>query len=92
MVSASGTYRRTSIVAAALFLQYWYWFPMAYMLPLAFKCTAMIGVTQDLRLPKFSVTCNCRKGTFAYAKPVSDNSKKKVRPCGFGYLWALVEL
>ena len=80
MVSGSGTFRRTSIVAMALFLQYWYWFPMAYILPLSFKCTALIGVTKELKLPKFSVSCNCRKGLHAYAKPVVDNAKKKVRP------------
>ena len=79
VVSATGTFRRTSIVAMALFLQYWYWFPYAYILPLSFKCTAVIGVTRDLKLPKFTLTCNCKKGTFAYAKPVADNAKKKVR-------------
>lgn len=63
----------------ALFLQYWYWFPMAYILPLSFKCTALIGVTKELKLPKFTVSCNCRKGLHAYAKPVVDNAKKKVR-------------
>ena len=78
MVSGSGTFRRTSIVAVALFLQYWYWFPMSYILPLSFKCTALIGVTKELKLPKFTVSCDCRKGLHAYAKPVTDNAKKKV--------------
>lgn len=79
MVAASGFYRRTSIIAMALFLQYWFWFPLSYMLSLSFSTTAIIGVTQDLKLPKFSVVCQCKKGTFAYAKPVDDSSKKKVR-------------
>jgi 26S proteasome regulatory subunit N2 len=78
MVSSSGFFRRTAIVAMALFLQYWYWFPMAYLLPLSFKMTALIGVTEDLKLPKFQLTCNCKKGLYAYAKPVADNAKKKV--------------
>jgi 26S proteasome regulatory subunit N2 len=76
--SAHGFYRRTSIVAMALFLQYWFWFPLAYMLSLSFSATALIGVTADLRLPKMTVVCHCKKGTFAYAKPVADISKKKV--------------
>ena len=65
----------------ALFLQYWFWFPLSYMLALSFSTTAIIGVTQDLKLPKFSVVCHCKKGTFAYAKPVDDSSKKKVCCC-----------
>jgi hypothetical protein len=77
MVAASGFYRRTSIIAMALFLQYWFWFPLSYMLSLSFSTTAIIGVTQDLKLPKFSIVCHCKKGTFAYAKPVDDSSKKK---------------
>lgn len=82
MVSASGVYRRTSIVAMALFTQYWYWFPMSYMLALSFAPTALIGVTADVKLPKFHVVCECPKGRFAYAKPVADSSKKKVLlPC-----------
>lgn len=81
LVSGGGYFRRTAVVAMAMFLQYWYWFPMAYLLPLAFKTTALIGVTEDLKLPRFEVTCACKKGTFAYAKPVTDNSKKKVRRC-----------
>ena len=79
LVSGGGYFRRTAVVAMAMFLQYWYWFPMAYLLPLAFKTTALIGVTAELRLPRFEVTCACQKGTFAYAKPVTDNSKKKAR-------------
>lgn len=78
MVSASGVFRRTSIVAMALFTQYWYWFPMSYMLALSFAPTAVIGVTADVKLPKFNVVCQCPKGRFAYAKPVADSSKKKV--------------
>jgi 26S proteasome regulatory subunit N2 len=81
MVSATGTYRRTSIVAMALFLQHWFWFPMAYMLPLSFKCTALIGVTKELKLPKFGIECAREQGTFAYADAVSDNAKKKARAC-----------
>jgi hypothetical protein len=79
MVAASGFYRRTSIIAMALFLQYWFWFPLSYMLALSFSATAAIGVTADLKLPKFHLVCHCKKGTFAYAKPVDDSSKKKVR-------------
>lgn len=49
--SRTGPYRRTAVVGLALFLQYWYWHPLAYSLSLALQPTAIIGVDASLRAP-----------------------------------------
>lgn len=57
--SRSGYFRRTSCIGLMLFTQYWYWYPLSYFLSLSLQPTALIGVDQDLKLPKFQVPpCN----------------------------------
>ncbi len=53
--SASGYFRHTSIVGLALFLQYWYWYPLSYCLSLALQPSAFIALNGDLKLPKLQV-------------------------------------
>lgn len=53
--SASGYFRHTSVVGLALFLQYWYWYPLSYCLSLSLQPSAFIALNSDLRLPKLQV-------------------------------------
>lgn len=48
-------FRRTSCLGLMIFTQYWYWYPLSYFLSLALQPTALIGLNQDLKLPKFQV-------------------------------------
>lgn len=57
--SRSGYFRRTSCIGLMLFTQYWYWYPLSYFLSLSLQPTALIGVDQDLKLPKFQVNLLC---------------------------------
>ena len=50
--SASGYFRRTSVVALAVFTHHWYWFALSYFLSLALKPTVLIGLTPRMVLPK----------------------------------------
>jgi len=75
--SESGYFRRTAVVGLALFLQYWYWYPLSYTLSLALHPTALIGVDATLAAPKdFEARCNCRPSTFAYPPSVATGDKK----------------
>ncbi|KAJ2468739.1 proteasome regulatory particle base subunit, partial [Coemansia sp. RSA 2322] len=49
-----------------LFTQFWYWFPLAHFLALAFKPTALIAINKDLKAPKLDAVCLSRKALFAY--------------------------
>lgn len=44
-----------AIVGMALFNQFWYWFPLAHCLSLAFTPTAIIGVNKDLQVRLLSI-------------------------------------
>lgn len=54
--SHSGYFRRTSVVALAVFSQYWYWYPLSYFITLALQPTALLGLNADLQMPKLQVS------------------------------------
>ncbi|KAK9804632.1 hypothetical protein WJX73_001394 [Symbiochloris irregularis] len=70
--SSSGYFRRTSIVALAVFTHHWYWYPLSYFLSLALQPTALIGVSSALTVPKLKVHCNCKASAFGYPPPVTE--------------------
>lgn len=53
--SHSGYFRRTSVVALAIFSQYWYWYPLSYFLTLTLQPTALLGLNVELQMPKLQV-------------------------------------
>ena len=62
----TGNLNMPGIVGAAVFLQYWYWFPLAHFLSLGFTPTAVIGVDQKLEAPVFKFHSNTRPSLFDY--------------------------
>ncbi|KNZ43788.1 hypothetical protein VP01_986g9 [Puccinia sorghi] len=84
MRSKNGSNNMTAIVGMALFNQFWYWFPMAHSLALAFTPTAIIGVDQNLQvrvlsiMPKFEFCSNARPSLFAYQPATAPPTAEKV--------------
>lgn len=74
--SHSGYFRRTSVIGLAIFTQYWYWYPLAYFLSLAFHPTVLIGLNGNLDQPDFEITCDCKKSLFAYPVPVTEETSQ----------------
>ncbi|CAL8468543.1 g8083 [Coccomyxa elongata] len=72
--SASGYFRRTSVVGLMLFLQYWYWYPLSYCISLALQPSAVIALNADLKLPRMQVVCKCKPSLFAYPPPVTQET------------------
>ncbi|WEW59237.1 proteasome regulatory particle base subunit [Emydomyces testavorans] len=62
----TGNLNMPGIVGAAVFTQYWYWFPLTHFLSLSFAPTAVIGVDQKLEVPVFKFHCNTRPSLFDY--------------------------
>ena len=60
----------------ALFAQYWFWYPLSYMLSLAIAPTAVICVNHELKMPKMAVVSNVSPSRFAYPPPLSAKSAK----------------
>ena len=75
--SESGYFRRTAVVGLAMFLQYWYWYPLSYCISMALHPTALIGVDATLGAPEdFRARCNCKPSLFAYPVPVAVEDRK----------------
>ena len=50
----------------AVFMQYWYWFPLAHFISLTFTPTCVIGLNKDLKMPVVDFVSNSKPSTFAY--------------------------
>ncbi|GAA5876527.1 hypothetical protein JCM16303_003569 [Sporobolomyces ruberrimus] len=82
MQNKSGSGNMPAIVGMALFQQFWYWFPLAHCLSLAFTPTAIIGINKDLAIPKFEFACNAKPSLHAYppaTKPPTKETVEKVK-------------
>lgn len=80
LTSQSGTCKKGAILGMVMFTQYWYWFPFVQMINLSLEPTFLMGVNQDLKMPKgFAVKCNTKKSAFDYApiKKLEDTNKQK---------------
>lgn len=53
--SCAGSRNMNAIIGMALFCQFWYWYPLAHCVALAFEPTAIIGLTEDLKVCIVSV-------------------------------------
>ncbi|RAH82770.1 26S proteasome regulatory complex, non-ATPase subcomplex, Rpn2/Psmd1 subunit [Aspergillus japonicus CBS 114.51] len=62
----TGNLNMPGIVGAAVFTQYWYWFPLTHFLSLSFTPTAVIGVDDELEVPLFKFHSNTRPSLFDY--------------------------
>lgn len=62
----TGNLNMPGIVGTAVFIQYWYWFPLTHFLSLSFTPTAVIGVDQKLEVPFFKFHSNTRPSLFDY--------------------------
>lgn len=62
----TGNLNMPGIVGAAVFVQYWYWFPLTHFLSLSFTPTSVIGVDQKLEVPEFKFHSNTRPSLFDY--------------------------
>ncbi|KAJ5498096.1 26S proteasome regulatory complex non-ATPase subcomplex Rpn2/Psmd1 subunit [Penicillium expansum] len=62
----TGNLNMPGIVGVAVFVQYWYWFPLTHFLSLSFTPTSVIGVDQKLEVPHFKFHSNTRPSLFDY--------------------------
>lgn len=74
----NGHVRRESVIGAAMFLQFWWWFPLTHALSLAFIPTALIGLNSSLKIPNFEVISKSKPSDFAYPAPSKPPSTGKV--------------
>lgn len=78
----TGNLNMPGIIGAAVFTQYWYWFPLAHFLSLTFTPTAVIGIDQKLQVPVFKFHSNTRPSLFDYPpeqQTKTDEAPEKVK-------------
>jgi 26S proteasome regulatory subunit N2 len=75
--SRAGHTHMMSVVGTLVFTQFWYWFPMAHFLSLAFTPTAIIGLTSELKMPKIEFCSNARPSLYAYPEPIQPPKEKE---------------
>lgn len=74
----TNTLNMKAVVGLTVFLQSWYWFPLAHFLPLSFSPTAIIGVrSKDLKIPKFEINCHTKSKFFEYPPKVEESKEKQ---------------
>lgn len=74
----TGNLNMAGVVGMAVFTQYWYWFPLTHFLSLSFTPTAVIGLDQDLEVPKFNFHSATRPSLFDY--PPEQETKQEDAP------------
>ena len=65
---SKGNLRLGGAIGMAMFVQMWYWFPLIHFISLPLMPTALIGLTEKLKMPKnFVVRSEARPSLFASA-------------------------
>lgn len=52
LTTRDGNLRQNAVVGLVLFMQHWYWYPLLNFLSLSLTPTALIGVNENLKVPK----------------------------------------
>nr|GEV04657.1 putative reverse transcriptase domain-containing protein [Tanacetum cinerariifolium] len=61
--------RMSAVIRLDVFSQYWYWFPLIYIISLAFTPTAFIGLNHELQVLVFDFLSQAKPSLFAYPEP-----------------------
>lgn len=67
LTTRDGNLRQNAVVGLVLFMQHWYWYPLLNFISLALTPTALIGVNEELKVPKsFTFVSNAKPSTYKY--------------------------
>ena len=75
--SRTGHTNLQAVVGMLVFTQYWYWFPLAHCLSLAFTPTCIIGLNSDLKMPKLEFKSSARPSLYAYPAPLEEKKREE---------------
>lgn len=75
--SRTGHTNLQAVVGTLVFTQYWYWFPLAHCLSLAFTPTCIIGLNADLKMPKIEFKSAARPSLYAYPAPLEEKKREE---------------
>lgn len=74
--SRTGHTNMMAVVGMLIFTQYWYWFPLAHFLSLAFTPSCVIGLNENLDMPVMGFKSNAKPSTYGYPPPLEEKKKE----------------
>merc|ERR1712029_205609 len=74
--SRTGHTNMMAVVGMLIFTQYWYWFPLAHFLSLAFTPSCVIGLNENLDMPVMGVKSNAKPSTYGYPPALEEKKKE----------------
>uniref|UniRef100_A0A1L8DSW1 26S proteasome non-ATPase regulatory subunit 1 n=1 Tax=Nyssomyia neivai TaxID=330878 RepID=A0A1L8DSW1_9DIPT len=75
--SRTGHTNLQAVVGMLVFTNYWYWFPLAHCLSLAFSPTCLIALNSDLKMPKLELKSAARPSLYAYPAPLEEKKTEE---------------
>lgn len=75
--SRTGHTNLQAVVGMLIFTQYWYWFPLAHCLSLAFTPTCVISLNPDLKMPKMKYKSAAKPSLYAYPVPLEEKKAEE---------------
>lgn len=75
--SRTGHTNMLAVVGMLVFTQYWYWFPLAHCLALAFTPTCIIALNSDLKMPQLEIKANAKPSLYAYPAPLEEKKREE---------------
>ncbi|XP_018318888.1 26S proteasome non-ATPase regulatory subunit 1 [Agrilus planipennis] len=75
--SRTGHTNMLAVVGTLVFTQYWYWFPLAHCLSLAFTPTCIIALNAQLKMPKLEYKSNAKPSLYAYPAPLEEKKREE---------------
>ncbi|XP_026468281.1 26S proteasome non-ATPase regulatory subunit 1 [Ctenocephalides felis] len=75
--SRTGHTNLQAVVGMLVFTQYWYWFPLAHCLSLAFTPTCLIALNSDLKMPKIDFHSAAKPSLYAYPAPLEEKKREE---------------
>merc|ERR1739848_358758 len=74
--SRTGHTNMMAVVGMLIFTQYWYWFPLAHFLSLAFTPSCVVGLNENLDMPVMGIKSNAKPSTYGYPPPLEEKKKE----------------
>ncbi|KAJ3350230.1 proteasome regulatory particle base subunit [Allomyces javanicus] len=74
----NGTNNMLSVVGMAVFLQFWFWYPLTLFLSLSLTPTALVALDEELRPIQLEFVSNAKPSLFAYPPPTTPPTQEKI--------------
>merc|ERR1712203_551215 len=74
--SRTGHTNMMAVVGMLIFTQYWYWFPLAHFLSLAFTPSCVIGLNENLDMPVMGIKSNAKPSMYGYPPALEEKKKE----------------